>query len=540
MAFAIPRFNAQPGQSGPLAPRMDPGEAAAGGLMLARAGRQAMDASVEIQRQAQGMRRMEALAGASQEMADLAGEVDKATDPDAIRPMIQQRAEAIRQKWLANLSGDAEGIASVGLRLTESVAGLTRAGDRRTLALRTDAFNARVLDAQRDLTNRAASGDAEAVRTFEALLQEGVRSGFYGPTDAAKQQQAFQAEVQSAQVLRMIRTDPAGAIAALDSGRFTGLRADQRERLLGAATSRQQANATMAWTNLQRQEVLARRNLEQAQEGRFRELFSDVVDAYRRGETPDIQPAEISLGLQGINRDQFNFLQGFVTHRTQGRDNPRAVLDLQTRLLTGDVQADILRYADPAQQGGAQLSQPTAIRLIEENARRRQEEQTRSDADARRSFATSEEEESFRRITTFVGGDKPLVQLTDAQAARVVLAQREYMDRIRAGENPRDVEMDVTTRYRQGGASGAMQPELLPKPRFTERPTSRAEAQAMGQALRTRLDAGEINQATYDREAGLLGEYFRALPEPQPPQPAQPARGSSRSGSTPGARQGQR
>ena len=96
MAFAIPRFNAQPGQGVPLAPRMDPGEAAAGGLMLARAGRQAMDASVEIQRQAQGMRRMEALAGASQEMADLAGEVDKATDPDAIRPMIQQRAEAIR------------------------------------------------------------------------------------------------------------------------------------------------------------------------------------------------------------------------------------------------------------------------------------------------------------------------------------------------------------------------------------------------------------------------------------------------------------
>ena len=70
MAFAIPRFNAQPGQSGPLAPRMDPGEAAAGGLMLARAGRQAMDASVEIQQQAQGMRRMEALAGSGEHFAE--------------------------------------------------------------------------------------------------------------------------------------------------------------------------------------------------------------------------------------------------------------------------------------------------------------------------------------------------------------------------------------------------------------------------------------------------------------------------------------
>ena len=214
MAFAIPRFNAQPGQAVPLAPRMDPGEAAAGGLMLARAGQRAMDTSVEIQRQAQGMRRMEALAGASQEMADLAGEVDKATDPDAIRPMIQQRAQAIREKWLGGLSGDAEGIASVGLRLTESTSGLTRAGDRRALALRTDAFNARVLDAQRELTTRAANGDAEAVRTFGALLEEGVRSGFYGPTDAAKQQQAFQAEVQGAQVLRMVRDNP-GAVAGV-------------------------------------------------------------------------------------------------------------------------------------------------------------------------------------------------------------------------------------------------------------------------------------------------------------------------------------
>ena len=108
MAFAIPRFNAQPGQAVPLAPRMDPGEAAAGGLMLARAGQRAMDTSVEIQRQAQGMRRMEALAGASQEMADLAGEVDKATDPDAIRPMIQQRAQAIREKRARIIKAEAE------------------------------------------------------------------------------------------------------------------------------------------------------------------------------------------------------------------------------------------------------------------------------------------------------------------------------------------------------------------------------------------------------------------------------------------------
>ena len=179
--------------------------------------------------------------------AAVVSEVDKATDPDAIRPMIQQRAEAIRQKWLAGLSGDAEGLASVGLRLSESTSGLTRAGDRRALTLRTDAFNARVLDAQRELTTRAANGDAEAVRTFGALLEEGVRSGFYGPTDAAKQQQAFQAEVQGAQVLRMVRDNP-GAVAGVlaDPARFTALRADQRERFVTAAATRQQAMAAQS------------------------------------------------------------------------------------------------------------------------------------------------------------------------------------------------------------------------------------------------------------------------------------------------------
>ena len=53
---------------------------------------------------------MEAL-GASQEMADLAGEVDKATDPDAIRPMIQQRAACDRQKLAGRPVGRRRGIA---------------------------------------------------------------------------------------------------------------------------------------------------------------------------------------------------------------------------------------------------------------------------------------------------------------------------------------------------------------------------------------------------------------------------------------------
>lgn len=313
MAFAIPRFNAQPGQSGPLAPRMDPGEAAAGGLMLARAGRQAMDASVEIQRQAQGMRRMEALAGASQELADLAGEVDKATDPDAIRPMIQQRADAIRQRWMAGLSGDAEGQASVGLRLTESVAGLTRAGDRRTLALRTDAFNARVLDAQRELTTRAANGDAEAVRTFGALLEEGVRSGFYGPTDAAKQQQAFQAEVQGAQVLRMVRDNP-GAVAGVlaDPARFTALRADQRERFVTAAATRQQAMAAQSIAADSRAEAARRRQAE----AQATAAEKDIIDATRAGNVSAAQDALARLRTSGSG-DSYRTYEGIVNGTIQ-------------------------------------------------------------------------------------------------------------------------------------------------------------------------------------------------------------------------------
>ena len=313
MAFAIPRFNAQPGQSGPLAPRMDPGEAAAGGLMLARAGRQAMDASVEIQRQAQGMRRMEALAGASQEMADLAGEVDKATDPDAIRPMIQQRAEAIRQKWLAGLSGDAEGLASVGLRLSESTSGLTRAGDRRALTLRTDAFNARVLDAQRELTTRAANGDAEAVRTFGALLEEGVRSGFYGPTDAAKQQQAFQAEVQGAQVLRMVRDNP-GAVAGVlaDPARFTALRADQRERFVTAAATRQQAMAAQSIAADSRAEAARRRQAE----AQATAAEKDIIDATRAGNVSAAQDALARLRTSGSG-DSYRTYEGIVNGTIQ-------------------------------------------------------------------------------------------------------------------------------------------------------------------------------------------------------------------------------
>ena len=333
MAFAIPRFNAQPGQAVPLAPRMDPGEAAAGGLMLARAGQRAMDTSVEIQRQAQGMRRMEALAGASQEMADLAGEVDKATDPDAIRPMIQQRAQAIREKWLGGLSGDAEGIASVGLRLTESTSGLTRAGDRRALALRTDAFNARVLDAQRELTTRAANGDAEAVRTFGALLEEGVRSGFYGPTDAAKQQQAFQAEVQGAQVLRMVRDNP-GAVAGVlaDPSRFTALRADQRERFVTAAASRQQALAAQSIAADNRAETARRRQAEAAAAA----AEKDIIDYTRQGNVPAAQAALQRLRANGTG-DSYRTYEGIVNGTVQ---------DIPTTPNMRAMVAD--RLADPA------------------------------------------------------------------------------------------------------------------------------------------------------------------------------------------------
>lgn len=333
MAFAIPRFNAQPGQAVPLAPRMDPGEAAAGGLMLARAGQRAMDTSVEIQRQAQGMRRMEALAGASQEMADLAGEVDKATDPDAIRPMIQQRAQAIREKWLGGLSGDAEGIASVGLRLTESTSGLTRAGDRRALALRTDAFNARVLDAQRELTTRAANGDAEAVRTFGALLEEGVRSGFYGPTDAAKQQQAFQAEVQGAQVLRMVRDNP-GAVAGVlaDPARFTALRADQRERFVTAAATRQQALAAQSIAADNRAETARRRQAEAAAGA----AEKDIIDATRAGNVPAAQEALARLRANGTG-DSYRTYEGIVNGTVQ---------DIPTTPNMRAMVAD--RLADPA------------------------------------------------------------------------------------------------------------------------------------------------------------------------------------------------
>ena len=94
------------------------------------------------------MRRMEVLARASQEMADLAGEVDKATDPDAIRPDDPAARAGDSREVACGLSGDA------GARLGRAAADGEhlwpdpRAGDRRALALRTDAFNARVLDAQ--------------------------------------------------------------------------------------------------------------------------------------------------------------------------------------------------------------------------------------------------------------------------------------------------------------------------------------------------------------------------------------------------------
>ena len=118
--------------------------------MLARR-RQAMDASVEIQRQAQGMRRMEALAGAIQEMADLPAR-STGTDPDAIRPMIQQRAQAIREVAGRPVERRRGHRLPVGLRPDGEHLRPDRAGDRRALALRTDTFNARVLDAQRELT----------------------------------------------------------------------------------------------------------------------------------------------------------------------------------------------------------------------------------------------------------------------------------------------------------------------------------------------------------------------------------------------------
>jgi hypothetical protein len=200
--------------------------------------------------------------------------------------MVAQRRQEIEAKLQEQLRGDREGFTLASARLTDNFNAVTRGAAARARGLEEDAFKATLFEQQRALSARAANGDAEAVRDWGELLR--LSEGRLSRVDLAQFNQRFQGDVDSAHALRLVRDNPAAAVRALaDPRQFPSLDAAARERLINSATSRQQAQATMAYTNALRQDAAQRRANETASNA----AEKDLADALIAGDTAAAQAA---------------------------------------------------------------------------------------------------------------------------------------------------------------------------------------------------------------------------------------------------------
>lgn len=371
------------------------------------------------------------------------------------------------------------------------------------------------LDSVRQTQSEAAANGtpqdrARAIGIFEQQLAGTIASGGIHADQGETMRQRFVSDMDEAAVRRLIATNPGQAVRALAEGSllFPGLTPERKAILFDQADRRATAALSHSLALSDHAERVRDRQLRQQQAANFGEL----VGAVSRGEPLPVEQLQDFLARQGVSPEQYTFLDRIATQRSQGRDAPSVVLDLNVRMAAGEnVQARIMTAASG---DNPTLSSDTAVRLLRQNQEGQQQNQL-----------TWAQREGFNQVNALVGGDKPLIQLTPTEAVRAVRAQQEYLDRVRGGEAPREVVQDMQTRY-LNNPQGALD---LPVPRFGgARPTTKQEAAAQEKAARERRDAGSITPADYAREERLLREYAGILPDAQ--QPAPPARPGSRPG----------
>jgi hypothetical protein len=483
MATEIPIFTARTGVQAPQPVLQDPRQAGALGAMVGKA---VSDLEAVGERVQAGVR-VRALAEASNAIGELQVEVDAARDPSAIGPLVQQRRQEIEARLQERLGGDREGFTLTQARLVDNFNGLTRGAAARGRALEEDAFKATLLEQSRLLSARAATGDQAAIRDWGTLLQQS--EGRLSQVELQRLSQGFRDEVDTARVGRLIQSNPAAAVAMLsDPAQMPGMDATRRVQLLNSATSRQQAQASMAYTNALRQDAAQRREVE----GLATAAEKDIIDRTRSGDVQGAREALSRLRSYGTGESYARF-EGLVNGREQ--DIPATPImraAFRERLL--DRTNPLTRTELQSMIGARQIN----FEMYEEGLKRIEE---------RQNVRFNEAEEFLSREMGVVPSNVPNAMRTQETQAREQVVDRILNDlRVERDRNPdMDPRAYVQQRLREPGSPKARVDLDNAQRNVRLVPAAVRDPEAWAQ-----LEAAMATHLAAVRSRGLLG----ARPEP--------------------------
>lgn len=191
---------------------------------------QAWAAADTINAQAEYLRRMSDLEMKYRQDPDYASAPDR----------FQREAQDLQRETVAR-GHDTEGRARLELFTTRAFVSADQGIRTASLSRRNDRFNADLDTLEHGLVQRAAaarSGPERDAATIEhgASLDQAVNAGWMNATQAVARKQRFGARIEDADALRLIRDDPAQALASLgDPSRYTALDPATRETRIGMA-----------------------------------------------------------------------------------------------------------------------------------------------------------------------------------------------------------------------------------------------------------------------------------------------------------------
>lgn len=348
-----------------------------------------------------------------------------------------------------------------------------------------------------DYAQKAATAPNDGYRAIIndnaiGAIDSSVAGGWLHPEEGEQMKLEYRSNTAAVSVKRDMNADPAMAAQKLsDPAEYPGLLPAQRETFQYRAEMRADRQANQAIAAQAHADAMAERNLRQTQATNEATILGQVIAGSANAPTPGQMSDLAAHGL--ISASGLDTIYAAARRGADGQDSAPAAIDLYQKLGQGSLTADDIHAA----VGHGELSTRTALNLMEGlNAR------GKSDTNAI-------ERGAFGQLKTALSGDaieKGMFGAADhaPQVAGWAQAQGEWTKRVTVGgEDPQAVLSDMLPRYTSAQAAA---PTWLPSPRFGA-VTSSDDLNAVGGATYQALQAGKIDQATYDNQKTLLNQY---------------------------------
>lgn len=300
----------------------------------------------------------------------------------------------------------------------------------------------------------------------------------------------YQSEAVTARIKSVLAVDANKAQDMLEQA-GDALDAPHRAVLQETIQNHQYTQMMRDNASLQREELLAQRNLRLTQQDSFAKLAGPIF----AGGQPDVSIIAQAVTNKQITPEMGHFLTTLPTAIGRGQEDP--ALKVQAQMLAGAGVATVDDIMNMAQQG--HFSTPTIGALVKTVQARANKD---SDAGERGAF-------SQLRTAMSVGADEhPLVDLgKDENTKSTQLwaqAQGEWNQRVHVqGEPYTQVLLDLMQKY---AASRAQFPIWLAQPRFGAI-TSHDDIPVVVQAVQNALQTNRISQDQADAQFDLIKQY---------------------------------